>query len=431
MRFSFRVLSQSIHGLLATIACASFVMAEGDWPQFRGPNRDGQAAPQSLKKSWPEGGPKLAWSYSETGAGYSSISTAGDRLYTLGKINNRATAICLDLKTGKKVWATDFADAEVGKTYNTGWSDGPRSTPTIDGDRVYCIGDLGTLACLDRNKGTILWSRDFVKEFGGNVPSWGFSESVLIDGDKVICTPGGKALLVGLNKNTGETVWESKTGYGAQYVSVVKATFEGTPVYLTAVKEGLVAYDAASGEELFKNEKTGNRTAVIPNPIVSGNRIYHSSAYGAGNVALDVSKENGKLVAKEVYAFKTDSMENHHGGYILYNGTIFGFSKSSGGSWLAQDLQTGKTLWSKNLRSGKSGSIAFADGMLYCYDEAEGVCFLAKPSTTGWEPVGQVKIPEVTGLDRKQGKIWAHPVIADKKLFLRDQEKLFAFDIAE
>ena len=200
---------------------------------------------------------------------------------------------------------------------------------------------------------------------------------------------------------------------------------------MTATKPGLIGIHAETGEELFNVPKTGNPTAVIPTPIVSGNRIYHSSGYGAGNVAIDIKVENGKLIAETVYAKNKESMENHHGGYVLHEGTIFGFSRAFRGVWMAQDLKTGDVLWSKKVGSGKSGSIGFADGMLYCYDDGDGICYLAKPSKTGWEPAGQVKLPEITAMDRKKGAIWAHPVIADQKLFIRDQEKLFAFDIRQ
>jgi outer membrane protein assembly factor BamB len=405
--------------------------ADGDWPQWRGPNRDGRSASQSLLKAWPESGPKLAWSYSDTGMGYSSVAVAGGKIYTLGKIDNRAVAICLDSKTGQKVWSTDFANGKVEKEYNTNWGDGPRSTPTIDGDHVYCLSDLGVLACLDRNTGKVVWSKDFIAEFGSKYPTWGFSESVLIDGDKVIATPGGKAFLVGFNKKTGEKVWESKNSYDAQYVSIIKADFDGVPTYVTAAKEGLIGTHALTGEELFKSAKTGNPTAVIPTPIIQGNRIYHSSGYGAGNVALDIAKDGDKLVANQAYAANKESMENHHGGYVLHDGTIFGFSRAYRGVWMAQDFKTGDVLWYKKVGNSRSGSIGFADGMLYCYDDGEGICYLAKPSKEGWESVGQVKLPETTSLDRKQGAIWAHPVIADGKLFIRDLEKLFAFDISQ
>jgi outer membrane protein assembly factor BamB len=193
----------------------------------------------------------------------------------------------------------------------------------------------------------------------------------------------------------------------------------------------LIGIHAETGEELFLNPNTGNKTAVIPTPVVSGNRIYHSSGYGAGNVAIDISVENGKLTATQAYHNGKGSLENHHGGFILHEGTIFGCSSALRGAWVAQDLKSGDLLWSEKVGKGRSGSIGFADGLLYCYDDADGICYLAKPSRTGWEKLGEVKIPEPSTIDKGKGAIWAHPVIADKKLFIRDQDKLFAFEIGQ
>ncbi len=162
-------------------------LADDSWPQWRGPNRDGFAAPQSLLSSWPDKGPSVAWSYEDAGAGYSSVSVENGKVYTLGKLDGKATAICLDSKTGKKLWQTPFGDGKA--SYNTGWGDGPRGTPTIDGDFIYCVSDMGTVACLNKSSGDLVWAREFVKEFGGGVPVWGYSESPLIDGDRVVVTP--------------------------------------------------------------------------------------------------------------------------------------------------------------------------------------------------------------------------------------------------
>lgn len=416
---------------IASTVASPLSAADKDWPQWRGPNRDGRAADQRLLSQWPEEGPKLAWQFDNAGFGFSSVAIQDGKLFTQGKVDNRIVALCLDAKTGKEIWRKDYADGDAKDKYSTGWGDGPRSTPTIDGDRVYFLSDLGTLACLNASNGEITWSVNFVEDFGGSVPTWGYSESVLIDGDKVIATPGGPALLVGLDKKTGKKVWESKKGYEAQYVSVVKANFDGIPTYVTASKPGLIGIHAITGEELFTNPKTGNGTAVIPTPIIAGNRIYHSSGYGAGNVALDISKSAEGLDAKEVYHFNRQSMESHHGGYVLDQGTIYGFSKAMRGVWMAQDLATGDVLWNKKIGSSSSGSIAYADGMLYCYDDSEGVCYLAKATKDGWEELGKVKLPSTTVFDRQRGAIWTHPVIADGKLFIRDHEKLFAFDIAK
>ncbi len=412
------------------IASATNPVANGDWPQWRGPNRDGQAAPQSLLKEWPTNGPKLLWSVSNAGLGYSGVSVEGDKLYTLGRRDANNLMICLDANTGTEIWNAVLGRGATSNDYNIGWGDGPRSSATIDCEFVYGLSDIGDLGCFRKSDGKPVWAVNLISEFGGGVPKWGYSESVLIDGERLIVTPGGRNFLVGLDKKTGKKVWTSEFAADAQYVSVLKHIFGGVPVYLTACEKGLVGIHCETGKLLFTNEKTGNGTAVISTAIVSGNLIYHSSAYKAGNVAVKITVNEGVLSAEQVYHQSKESMENHHGGYVLHDGAIIGFSKALRGVWMAQDLATGKVLWSKKVGKPMSGSIAFADGLAYCYDDQEGICVLAEVTRAGFKELGQLTIPEQTSSDRKQGAIWSHPVIAGQKLFLRDQEKIFAYDIA-
>jgi outer membrane protein assembly factor BamB len=423
-------------GLLAgvlgcTVGSNVSIADDGDWAQWRGPARDGVAGKQNLLQSWPDVGPKLAWTFEGAGLGYSSSAISNGRLYTIGQRQDDCVAICLDVKTGKEIWVQRFDRGTKSDDYLTGWGGGPRSTPTIDGDHAYFLSDLGELACLKTNDGSKVWSKNLKNDFGGGVPQWGCSESVLIDGERLLCTPGGKSFIVGLNKKTGEKVYESK-GFedGSQYVSIMKSNIGGVPIYVTAAKSGLVAFHAESGEHQFTNPTTGNRTAVIPTPIIVGNQIYHSSAYKAGNALLTLSANGGKVNMEQVYHLDKESMENHHGGYILHEGTIYGFSNSLRGAWVAQDLKTGEILWSHKEGKSRSGSIAYADGMLYCYDDSEGICYLVQPSREGWKQKGMVKLPQEWKGDRQRGAIWAHPVVADQKLFIRDQDLIYAFDIA-
>jgi|688.fasta_scaffold12831_3 hypothetical protein len=403
-----------------------------DWAQWRGPARDGRAAPQSLLKSWPETGPKLLWSTKTTGLGYSAVSVSNGRLYTLGQRGAECVAICLDAKTGNEIWAQRIDRGTEKGDYLTEWGGGPRSSPTIDGDHLYCLSDLGELACLKTGDGSKVWSVNLVKDLGGRIPQWGYSESILIDGDRAVCTPGGDNFMVAFNKKTGDRVYTSK-GFtdGAQYVSIMKTSVSGIPIYITAAKPGLVAFHAETGELQFKSPTTGNGVAVIPTPVIAGSDVYHSSAYKAGNTLLSLTATNGKVDMKEVYHFDRESMQNHHGGYVLDNGVIYGFTNELRGSWLAQDLKTGANLWTKKVGGARSGSIALADGMLYCYDDSDGTLYLVKPSKEGWEEAGKVKLPEQTSTDRGRGAIWAHPVIANQKLFIRDQELIYAYDIAK
>lgn len=405
---------------------------DADWPQWRGPHRDGHAAPQSLLQQWPESGPKLKWAFRDAGRGYSALAVVDGRAYTMGSRDSQTLVICLDAETGKSVWEKPIDRASVKDDYLHGWGGGPRSTPTVDGEHLYALSDLGTLACLEISDGNIVWSVSLVERFGGEVPKWGYSESPLVDGDRVLVTPGGKQFLVGLDKRTGKKVWGSQGFDGpAQYVSVLRHAVGDVAFYVTASQPGLVAFSAQSGERLFESTVTGNVTAVIPTPVVDGDLLYHTSAYGAGNVLLRLSATGqGGVQAEQEYHHGTKSMENHHGGVVLVEGVIYGFTKTGGGGWMAQDLKSGEMLWSERLRSTRSGSICYADGRLYCYNDDDGTLLLVQPSRDGWQPRGQLTLPEQTELDRGSGAIWAHPVVADQMLLIRDQDLIYAYDIA-
>ncbi len=405
---------------------------EGDWPQWRGPGRDGHAADQALKQSWIKNEPKLKWTFASAGRGYSAVAIVDGRLYTMGSHDGKCFAICMDTKSGEQVWEQEVSRESTGDDYNHGWGGGPRSTPTVDGDQVFVISDIGTVAALSKSDGKLQWSKNFVEDFGGKIPVWGYSESVLIDGNRVVVTPGESNFMVALDRKTGETVWQSKgVNAPAQYVSIMKGTVGDRSFYVTASKPGLFAFDTASGEQLFSDSTTGNTVAVIPTPVLTKEFLYHTSDYGAGNTLLKIKSTGSGLETETVYNLAGKSMMNHHGGVVLHDGVIYGCTKANGGVWMAQDFMTGETLWEQKLRPNKSGSVCFADGRLYCYNDEEGTIVLVEPSRDAWKPLGTLALPRKTSLPRDKGAIWAHPVIANQTLFIRDQDLIFAFDIAK
>ncbi len=428
----------SVWGLLTLCVLTSLTALAGpsDWPQWRGPKRDGHAAEQKLAQSWTGKGPALKWEFNGLGVGYSSVSVADGKLYTMGEIDEKSVAICLDSGTGKPLWQTTIARAGVRRDYNRGWGGGPRSTPTVDGDQIFVLSAIGVVAALQRDTGALLWKVDLVADHGGSIPKWGYSESVLIDGDRVVVKPGGKKFMVALDRKTGDLLWQSQgIDALAHYASALKGTFAGTDYYVTAAGIGVIGLDRNSGEKLFENSMTGNDIATIPTPLIIGNdQIYHTSDYGSGNALLKLrGKErsgNGDGTSAEVvYHLNRQSMQNHHGGVVLVDGVIYGFTQTDGGTWMAQDLASGETLWQKKLRGNTSGSIAYADGRLYCYNDGDGSLILLEPSRQEFKQVGQLQLPRETSLPRNRGAIWTPPVIADQTLFIRDQNLLFAFDI--
>lgn len=415
-----------LHCVVSGIASAD----PTDWPQWRGPQRDGQAAPQMLAQSWPASGPAVKWEASDLGRGYSSVSVADGRLFTMGADEQDCFAVCLDSESGKQIWKTSVSRAGAGGDYNTGWGGGPRSTPTVHGDQIYVLSDVGVVAALKKDSGDVLWSVDLVKEYGGQIPKWGYSESVLVDEQRIVVTPGGKNFMVGLDRQTGRLLWESRDYESrSHYVSVMKGSMGGVSYYVTASSRGIVAFDSSNGNTLFENPTTGNDVATIPTPILTENLIYHTSDYGAGNVLLKLTAGNGSVSAEQIYHLDGKTMMNHHGGVVLVDQVIYGFTKANGGTWMAQDLLSGDTLWEEKIRGNNSGSIAYADGRLYCYNDGDGTVLLVEPDRGGLKVTGKLTIPKETSIPRDRGAIWAHPVIANQTLFIRDQDLMFAFDI--
>jgi len=414
--------------ILTSVSCAD----DADWPQWRGPNRDGHAAPQSLLQAWPDDGPTLKWRFDRAGLGYSSAAVVDRRIYTLGEDDESCFAICLSAINGTEIWKQSFSRRGADDDYNRNFGGGPRSIPTVAGEQVFCLSETGTLAALDRRTGLVQWKLDLVADYGGQIPNWGYSESPLVDGDRVLVTPGKSNFMIGLDRHTGRQVWGSQGADAvAHYVSSVKGSFAGTEYYVTASGPGLFGFAVAGGELLFSDTATGNQTAVIPTPLLIGNQIYHTSDYGAGNTLLKLTTAGeGTVRGDPVYHKSSKSMLNKHGGVVHVDGVIYGFSETQGGVWMAQELASGETLWTEKIRPNRSGSICYADGRLYCYNDKDATVYLVTPSRAGWQPQGQLTLPQQTGVPRKSGAIWAHPVVADGLLILRDHDLLFAFDIS-
>jgi outer membrane protein assembly factor BamB len=396
------------------------------WPQWGGIHRDHKSSASGLLQQWPEAGPAQVWKYTDAGRGFSSFSVYDGRLYTLGTKDGRNYALCLNAGDGTEMWRTDIAAAIPADGYNQDWSGGPRSTPTLAGQHVVVLDDGGTLCCLTRESGAICWSVNLVDDFGGMVPKWGYAASPLVDGNRVVVCPGMDQFMVVLDLETGRKLFTS-SGHNerAHYVSLIKHEVDGVPMYVTAAQSGLVAFSAENGAVMWTNKSTGNATATVATPIVCGNLIYHTSAYSAGCALLEISIQDGVATAREIYA--NQNQQNHHGGVVLVDDLLYGYRRRGG--LVCQDLNSGEVKWNERLSGDSSASIAYADHRLYVYGETSGTCYLAEPSAEKWLERGRITLPQQTQLDRLQGKIWAHPVIAEGKLFLRDMDLIYAFDL--
>lgn len=411
-----RTLRTLAAGAFAAFLVSTATLSAIDWPQWRGPARTDVGSETGLLKSWPEGGPKQLWVFKEAGLGYAGVSIVGGKLYTMGLRNGGEELIAIDAGSAKELWS-----AKIGDVLKNDWGDGPRGTPTVDGNFVYALGGQGNLICASVADGKIAWQKS-MKDFGGKTPGWGYTESVLVDGDKMLCTPGGsQGAIIALNKKTGATIWQSKDFTdGAQYSSIMPATLNGKPQYVQLTMKSIVGLDAANGDKLWRVEFPG-RVAVIPTPIISGNQVYVTAGYGVGCLSVKINPDNS---VTGLYTNKV--MKNHHGGAILIEGHVYGHSDGTG--WVCQNFATGAEVWAEK-NALKKGAVGYADGMLYCLSEDNGTVVLAEASPKAWKEASRFKLDPQTTQRKPQGRIWTHPVIVDGKLYLRDQELLSCYDV--
>lgn len=472
---------QSFHAhrlLLSAIllsACQLSLQA-ADWPQWQGPNRDAVSLETGLLKAWPDGGPAVAWRVEGIGGGDSAPAVVGGRLYGLSIRDGNEIVWCLSEQDGSEVWATSLGAAVEQERRQS--KEGPGGTPTVVGDRLYVIGMGGRVACLS-TAGDIVWQRSLVDDFGGMVPAWSYRESPLVDGERVICTPGAAdALLVALDAKTGETIWQTegpaeeeqgpaeeekpaeeaapqpprpqgenagppgggrggfgRGGFGrgrgrggprsgAGYSSVIAIEAAGRKQYVQMTAKALVGVDAADGTLLWQYKAPANPMGInCSTPLMADGLVFAASAYGTGGGAVRLAaSESSGVSAEEVYF--SPRMQNHHGGMIVVDGVLYGaHGGNEGGFMSCLDFQTGEVLWRD--REGPKGALAMADGMLYLRAE-EGDVFLIEPSPEKLIVRGRFSQP-----DRRSPPAWAHPVIANGKLYIRDQDLLLCYDVAE
>jgi outer membrane protein assembly factor BamB len=425
--------SPSVRGLIAattTVALAG-VAAAADWPQWRGAHRDGRSAETGLLQEWPDGGPPLAWKTSGLGGGYSSVSVAGERIFTMGDLGDGQYVMALSRADGRQLWKT-----RVGGTHEDQYL-GPRSTPTVDGDRIYLVSTDGDLVCLAADSGEVQWSRNLPEQFGGRLMKamgtydWKFAESPLVDGERVIVTPGANdAAVVALDKTSGKELWraaipelgEAGTD-GAGYSSVVVSEAGGIRQYVQLIGRGLIGVEADSGRFLWGYNRVANDVANIATPLVQGDLIFASTGYGTGAALLRLAANGDGISAEEVYFLDADTFQNHHGGLILHDGHVYTGTGHNKGFPLAVEMATGEVAWGPIRNDGQnSAAVAYADGRIYMRYQ-NGLMILVEATPEEYRERGSFMIPEV------EKESWAHPVVAGGRLYLREQDNLWVYDV--
>ncbi|HEX5966228.1 MAG TPA: PQQ-binding-like beta-propeller repeat protein [Pyrinomonadaceae bacterium] len=392
------------------MASVSLAQSNANWPQWRGPNRDGLSKETGLLKQWPAEGPPLAWKATGAGRGYSSFSIANGKLFTMGLRGDKEFVIAFDVATGKEAWAT----AHPSGAFHNDRGDGPRGTPTVDGNRVYALGGNGDLSVLDAATGKVVWSKNILREFGGRQITWGISESPLIVGNKLLVNPGGPgASIVALNKSDGSLIWKSQSDR-AGYSSAIPVEVNGGTQVVFFTDQRAVGLDLKDGRLLWEYGRAANDTANAATPVARGNRVFISSDYGTGGGVVEIKPDG---TAQELW-FNKD-MRNHHSSSVLIGDHLYGFS---GPILTAMKFDTGEIAWRD--RSVGKGSLVYADGRLYCFSE-QGVIGLVEATPTGYVEKGRFRI--------QQGNLptWTHPVVAGGRLYIRDQDTIYAYDVRQ
>jgi len=393
-----------------------------DWHQWRGAQRDGVVKKADINLDWTAKKPPLAWSFKQAGMGYSSPAIVGTTLYCQGAVDKKGFVFSLDAQTGVLKWKQELGDEIVEDRENA-----PRGTITIDGDKLYLIRGIGQIHCLSAADGKVIWTKDFKKDFNGVLMSrWGYSESPLIDGNLVICTPGGDdGAIIALDKNTGATIWrvndlKDKAGYSSPIIAEV----DGVKQYIQSTSNSVVGI-SKDGKLLWKVDVPTFRTAVVPTPVYNENMVFATSGYNAGCVGIKLTKSGDSFKADTVYFNK--NMVNHHGGVVLVNGYIYGYSDPSG--WVCQNFKTGETVWKERNSEVAKGAVLAVNDRLILLNERNGLLTLIGASPDGYKEYGRIEFPERTQNSTTDNCVWPHPVIANNKLYVRDHDLMFCYDL--
>ena len=411
------VASVVLAGVVA--AFAQTPVGKNDWPGFHGPRGDNKSLDTNLAKRWPDGGPKLVWTADGIGRGWAGVAVASGRIYTAGTIGGKTAITALDLD-GKRIWQVSTASVFKGS-----WPDS-RATPTIVDRRLYHINGRGFAVCLDAATGKRIWSVDTIARFGGRLPRWGVSESLLVVGRRVICTPGGKtAALAALDKDTGKTVWtcsgiDDKPGY----TTAALVDHGGLKQVVTIMANFAVGVSLDTGKLLWKYPHKVPWEANCVTPVHVNGKLLLSGTWGRGATLLKLNVSGKRCTVKEVW--RTKSLDNEHGGIIVVDGYIYG--QADGGHRKRRmeclELKTGRTMWSTPRLAGRrTSTLTFADGMFYVLTD-EGQVALVRPNPKRLEVVSSFNLP-------KGGKneVWAHMAICSGRLYIRHDKFVYAYDV--
>ncbi|MFG0335839.1 MAG: PQQ-binding-like beta-propeller repeat protein [Maioricimonas sp. JB049] len=419
---------------LMLAACAGVLLpgmaaSASDWPQWRGPNRDGMAVENNFNADWRRQKPELLWMVDGMGQGYASVSIVDGKLFTTGNDRSSQSVVCADAATGELQWRRKLTDQAPKHGY-----EGSRCTPTLDGDPLYFVTSNGQIICQKKADREVIMTPTIHDWNGRKMSGWGVSESPLVDGDRVLCTPGGPdAMIVALNKMTGEDVWASAVPDlgdngkdGAAYSSIVISEGAGVKQYVQLVGRGVIGVRAEDGKFLWGYNRVANNTANIPTPIIDGDYVFASTGYGTGSCLLKLSRNGSGVSAEEQYFLNAKTFQNHHGGMILVGDHLYAGHQHNKGFPICIEMKSGDVTWFEQSREFNHGSaaITYVDGQII-FRYQDGFVALVEATPKGFKLNGMFK-PVY-----QKGNSWSHPVVVDGKMYLREQDRLMCYDVSE
>lgn len=399
------------------VGSLALAQPKGEWPCFHGVDRTNKSKETGLQKKWPENGPERLWTVSGLGKGYSSISIAGGYLYTAGMIEKQTYVFAFDL-SGKQVWKKPNGTSwETTMSYARAYT-GSRSTPTYNDGIVYHLSDLGRLAALNSQTGNEIWVLELRQDFDAEIPEYGYSESVFIEGERLYCNPAGnKGFMICLNKKSGDLIWANTEIPGTVgFSSPVIGEFAGFRQLINLSSNCVYGVDTKTGTLLWSVEYENQRSNNCPDPIFHDGYVFASSGYGKGSTLIKLTSSGNTIIPETVW--QTELMDNLHGGVILHDGYLYGSGHNKRG-WFCLDFKTGKQMWKER----GMGTLIYADGMFYCLEE-RGMMKLVKATPEKHEVVSSFQVP-----NGGEGMHWPHPVVCGGRLYVRHADKLFAYDI--
>ena len=395
--------------VVAAAAVATALFA-ADWPGWRGQRRDGYSLEKGINKGWKAKPPKELWRIPLGDIGHAGPAVAGGKVFIVDHQKGDDVVRAIDAATGKDVWTYAYADG-TGEDYGF-----TRSTPLIEGGKVYVISMMGKVLCLDEKDGKVVWEKSLIADLGGRKAQWHMSMSAIIDGDKLIVVPGAKdGAVAALNKDTGELIWKGGGSDIPGYSTPVVLTPEGKKLYVVFLGTSLVGVDAEDGKLLWSLEWKTKYDVNAATPVVIGDAgVFITSGYGRGCALLKVSARGVEKI------WENKNVQAHFNSAVFAGAYLY--ANSDPDDLVCLDVKTGKTVWKQD--GFEKGGLLSVNGCIIAQSGSRGTLVLCRMTPDGYQELGRID-----AFPKCRKRAWAPPIVADMKLFARDLKELVCYDL--